>query len=130
MVFHHPEDEDDGFEDEEEDEHEADESDSLLRDSFESEASGSLNALQTVQMMYKDDVPPKPEKSHLISIKFHNNCDEFIERTVTCPSELKPDVSELQQKSNKDALSYLKAKRINRHKNVDSSDSKKFKPSD
>lgn len=51
-----------------------------------------------------------------------------VEKSV--PNALKPDLSEIRKENNRDTMSYLKAKRINRHKNNDTSDTKKFKLSD
>lgn len=50
-----------------------------------------------------------------------------VEPSVT--NALCPDLSEIRKENNRDTMSYLKAKRINRHKNVDVSDAKKFKSS-
>lgn len=56
-----------------------------------------------------DNSPIKP--SH------ENVKTEFIEQTVINTTLLKPDISELPKQSNRETLSYLKAKRIIRHKN-------------
>lgn len=48
----------------------------------------------------------------------------------SAPNVLKPDLSEIRKENNKDTMSYLKAKRINRHKSNESADAKKFKTSE
>lgn len=54
--------------------------------------------------------------------------DGFIEHPIMNPGALKPDVSEVQKQSSRETLSYLKAKRIIRHKNHDGEmEPKKFK---
>lgn len=52
----------------------------------------------------------------------HN--EQFDEQTITI---IKPDLSEVKKNTNRDTLSYLKAKRIIRHKNSECSETKKFK---
>lgn len=51
----------------------------------------------------------------------------IVEQSVM--SDLRPDLSEIRKENNKDTMSYLKSKRINRHKNNDMTDAKKFKTS-
>lgn len=47
----------------------------------------------------------------------------FVEENVVT----KPDLSEIHKQSNRETLSYLKAKRINRHKTANEIDAKKIK---
>lgn len=54
--------------------------------------------------------------------------DAFVELPIVNPNALKPDVSEVQKQSSRETLSYLKAKRIIRHKSHDGElEPKKFK---
>ncbi|XP_030760766.1 uncharacterized protein LOC115885866 isoform X2 [Sitophilus oryzae] len=69
----------------------------------------------------KEDMPPQEEKPSRESVSDKSE----ITSTVM---QLRPSVSEIPRPSNKDTLSYLKAKRINRHKPTsDMSESKKAK---
>lgn len=52
----------------------------------------------------------------------------IVEQSVA--NVLRPDLSEIRKENNRDTMSYLKSKRINRHKSNDVMDAKKFKPSD
>lgn len=54
--------------------------------------------------------------------------DIIVEQSVA--TVLRPDLSEIRKENNRDTMSYLKSKRINRHKNNDVMDAKKFKTSD
>lgn len=69
------------------------------------------------------------EKMVELPLKPSNGSVNDSEQTVT-NAHLKPDISELPKQSSRETLSYLKAKRITRHKNVNHSeapDSKKIK---
>lgn len=55
--------------------------------------------------------------------------DGFIEEAIS-DQFLKPDMSETGSSSSRETLSYLKAKRINRHKSITTIDTKRFKSSD
>ncbi|KAK5646103.1 hypothetical protein RI129_004567 [Pyrocoelia pectoralis] len=68
----------------------------------------------------------RKEEQELVSVK---SSDPFIEETMS-DQFLKPDMSEIGNSSNRDTLSYLKAKRIVRRKNVSTIDTKRFKSSD
>lgn len=72
---------------------------------------------------------PETETNYMLTPSSENAKNEFIEQTVINSNLLKPDISDLPKQSNKDTLSYLKAKRIIRHKNNSDGgpDSKKIK---
>jgi hypothetical protein len=62
-----------------------------------------------------------------------NKCE--FEQTIINTTLLKPDISELPKQSSKETLSYLKAKRIVRHKNISANndggpEAKKIKSTD
>ncbi|XP_063914137.1 uncharacterized protein LOC135130642 isoform X2 [Zophobas morio] len=84
----------------------------------------------------RDSGDTTPEKPTTSPIKPSDSAKSelFNEQTVVSTTLLKPDISELPKQSNRDTLSYLKAKRIIRHKNNANSDggpeSKKLKNSD
>lgn len=64
-------------------------------------------------IVYEDESTLKPSSESVTG-----SGEDFVEQNVTDNSPLKPDVSELPKlQSSKDTLSYLKAKRILRHKN-------------
>lgn len=96
-----------------------------MNDTMEEEEHGAEpNSLQSIQMNYKE--VPKTDK---ISIKFSPDKSERLLAANAAP--LKPESGEAQAASSREALSYLKAKRIIKHKGLpDSPDSKKFKPSE
>ncbi|KAF2897296.1 hypothetical protein ILUMI_08881 [Ignelater luminosus] len=139
-----PEDEDDEFMDDFEEEEEefpedgeGDTSD-MFNETFNSDAqmevdnptdsSSSHICITLNHSVQKDEnseehnTTPKPSENVQL-------CDGFVEQPITNVSTLKPSLSETQKQSSREALSYLKSKRINRHKNVDAMDIKKFKSS-
>lgn len=97
-----------------EEEHEQD-----LKDesSTAADTSACESVLDTSMESNKEDNSPpslKPSNQGLSS--------DFVSQTVLNP---KPDISEFPRQTNRDTLSYLKAKRIIRHKNSDGPDVKK-----
>ncbi|KAL3281480.1 hypothetical protein HHI36_004689 [Cryptolaemus montrouzieri] len=91
----------------------------------ETEIDSSMS-IQEEESMKFENSPIKP------SCESVSDRNEITEQTVSSIELLKPDISELSMpkiQSNKDALSYLKAKRIIRHKNLDNP-SKKLKNSE
>lgn len=52
----------------------------------------------------------------------------IVEQSVQ--NVLRPDLSEIRKENNRDTMSYLKSKRISRHKSNEVTDTKKFKSSD
>lgn len=53
-----------------------------------------------------------------------------VEQQSVTADVLRPDLSEVRKENNRDTMSYLKAKRIIRHKSNEVNDAKKFKSSD
>ncbi|KAK9692716.1 Ulp1 protease family, C-terminal catalytic domain [Popillia japonica] len=91
-------------------------SDETLRDSETGENEG-IGGVE--EDSYDNSIKPSQESVS------HN--ESFDEQTIAL---IKPDVSEVKKTTDRETLSYLKAKRINRHKNNDSPDTKKFKSQD
>lgn len=71
--------------------------------------------------------PAKVTAANVVQ-EFTSSGEVIIEHNID--NVLRPDLSETRKENNRDTMSYLKAKRINRHKNTEGTDPKKFKPSD
>lgn len=120
-----PEDEEDGFEDEEEEYRPSDEE--FMHESMESEELENSDpqvsgALQSIQANYKEE----GTKTDKISIKFSSEKSERLLAASTS-TPMKPDTSDMTSPSNREALSYLKAKRIIKDRGSSTPDPKKFK---
>lgn len=120
MVEREPEEEEDEMmEDEEfpaEDEQEQDLKDESSTAVETSEGESVLNT--SVASGKEENSPPSMKPSN------QGVSSDFVSQTVLNP---KPDISEFPRQTNRDTLSYLKAKRIIRHKNTDGPDVKKQK---
>ncbi|KAJ8931084.1 hypothetical protein NQ314_016048 [Rhamnusium bicolor] len=84
---------------------------------FETSGTDSLAEISATEDSKEDGQSPMKPSSESVS-------NDFVSQTVLNP---KPDISEFPRQTNRDTLSYLKAKRIIRHKNSDGPEMKKLK---
>lgn len=84
-------------------------------------------SFETSVTSVEDSDPAKVTAANVVQ-EFTPSGEVIVEHNID--NVLKPDLSEVRKDNNRDTMSYLKAKRINRHKNSEGTDPKKFKPSD
>nr|XP_022918733.1 uncharacterized protein LOC111427716 [Onthophagus taurus] len=109
----------DELEEEEEEEHDENENDDEdhISESTVLIKSSDYESFENAEISCDDAI--SPSQSNLENMDFSS--------TPIAANDVKPDVPDAKKTSNRDTLSYLKAKRIIRHKNNDGQEVKKFK---
>lgn len=119
-------------EEEEEEEFEEEEVDHSLEGEIPGSTSEAMETTETDTSFEKDLVEAntpdlfQANSELLTPSQTSAKSNDVAEQSVSSVL-LKPDLNEVQKKSNRDTMMYLKSKRINRHKNNEGTEVKKLK---